>query len=90
MANPPQMIDPVSTTSEQEAPQNPNQAQSSPTLPDPDTIFRRLQSYPFEQDPEFQAGITAIHKRTAPPTFNGEADHDAELLLELQCFYFGR
>lgn len=48
-----------------------------------ESTFRRLESYPFSRDPEFQSGLSTI--------LSSNPSQDPELLiLRARCFYFAR
>jgi hypothetical protein len=65
-----------------------NQQETNGSSPDPETVFRALSTYPWEQDVEFQDGLSSIAGHADPSTSTGEVDQD--LLLQAQCFYFAR
>ncbi|PQE29871.1 myb dna-binding domain protein [Rutstroemia sp. NJR-2017a WRK4] len=48
------------------------------------SIFKELESYPWESDAEFQGGLTAILGSNSTP------DRVRELTLRAQCFYISR
>jgi hypothetical protein len=63
-------------------------------LPAPPTvnevIFHNLSTYPFEQDAEFQSGLSSILGHPATRASAEEAEQNADLVLKAQCFYFAR
>lgn len=82
-----QVEDPNIGTTSPLAPQEPEQTQSSTSpLTEPETLFRRIQTYPWEQDAEFQAGLPYILQNTEQP----DSARNTDLLLDVQCFYFRR
>jgi hypothetical protein len=58
--------------------------------PDPSTIFNNIYNYPWEQDIEFQSGLSAILKNNGEPAPEGETHQEVDLMLQAQCFYFSR
>lgn len=86
MDNPTQLKDLGSGTTSPPGPQKPGQTQASTPLTDRETIFRSIQSYPWEQDAEFQAGLPYILDNAMPI----DSVHNTHILLDAQCFYFGR
>lgn len=55
-----------------------------------DTIFRRIQSYPFHSDPSYQSGLSTILGHSSVPASPSELTTNADLVLQTQCFYFAR
>lgn len=61
---------------------------------DPETIFSNIYDYPWDEDSEFQSGLSSIlGSKEEPPSggsTGGPTYHDRDLLLQAQCFYFTR
>ena len=96
MANSTHVDDVATAMSNSEAQQNPNQTQPSPPFIDLETIFRTIHTYPWEQDAEFQSGLSSILQSTTESAsdenvhLSTESLRQTDLLLSAQCFYFAR
>lgn len=66
------------------------QPDTPPSQPAASTVYRELSTYPFDQDPEYLAGLSSIlgHPDTAPT--HDELTSNPELILQARCFYFAR
>jgi hypothetical protein len=53
-------------------------------------VFHHLSTYPFDQDAEFQSGLSAILGHPDTRASAEEAQQNADLVLEAQCFFFAR
>lgn len=53
-------------------------------------IYHGISTYPFTQDAEYQSGLAAILGHAATPATAEEVEQHAELVLQVQCFYFAR
>lgn len=67
----------------------------SPGLPlpatvDPNTIYQRLQDYPFDSDTDYQQGLAAIFGHPDTPVSKDEISTSPDLVLQSECFYFAR
>jgi len=47
-------------------------------------IYQQVEQYPWESDPEFQGGLSAILGANATP------EQAVELTLRARCFYYAR
>lgn len=54
------------------------------------SIFKRLQSYSFESDPEFANGLSIILGHPETPASEAEINRDDDLVLQAKCFFFSR
>lgn len=59
-------------------------------LPSPSTTYRGLYTYPFDQDPEYLSGLSAILGHPDTPPTQEELTSNPELILQARCFYFAR
>ncbi|KAF2006240.1 hypothetical protein P154DRAFT_481976 [Amniculicola lignicola CBS 123094] len=57
---------------------------TSTTHPSPDSAFQALETYPWDDDVEFQAGLSAILGSNSSP------EQATELTLRARCFYYSR
>ena len=85
---PPSSQDPDSDLSRQLPGAQPFASPTSP--PSSEDIYRRIQSYPFHSDQDYQLGLAAIlgHPDTAPEP--SELLLNQDLVLQAQCFYLAR
>lgn len=54
------------------------------------SIYQQLSQYPFDTDPEYQAGLAAILGHPGTPATSEELADKSELVVQAQCFYFSR
>lgn len=67
------------------------EARPSTSSTDSKAIFHNIYTYPWDQDSEFQSGLTSIRGgNTNQHSLKGTTEHDIDLLLQAQCFYFAR
>lgn len=64
--------------------------QLNTTSPNPETTFRSIYDYQWDQDSDFQSGLSSIRGHTDQASSEALVDHDFDLLLQAQCFYFAR
>ncbi len=55
-----------------------------------DDIFASLSHYPFDSDPEYLSGLSAIFGHPSIPPSALELSQNADLVLQAKCFYFVR
>lgn len=53
-------------------------------------IFEKLNSYPFQSDPEFAKGLSIILGHPDLPATRDEINREDDLVLQAKCFYFSR
>ena len=53
-------------------------------------LFEKLESYPFNADPEFANGLSIILGHPDVPASETEVNRDDDLVLQAKCFYFSR
>lgn len=63
---------------------------SPPQQPNLTQIYLGLSSYPFAQDPEYQAGLATILGHPETPATPEEIEREVDLVLQAQCFYVAR
>jgi len=85
---PPPSQDPDSDLSHQPAGAQPLAAPISP--PPPEDLYRRIQSYPFHSDQDYQLGLAAILGHPETPPTASELVSNQDLVLQAQCFYLAR
>lgn len=54
------------------------------------SLFEKLESYPFNTDPEFANGLSIILGHPDFPASETEVNRDDDLVLQAKCFYFSR
>jgi Family of unknown function (DUF5572) len=75
--------------------ETPQASSSQPAQPDAfrtdlETTFRNIYTYAWDQDSDFQSGLSSIRGHTCQASSDGLIGHDLDLLLQAQCFYFAR
>lgn len=53
-------------------------------------IFKRLQSYNFQDDAEFATGLAIILGHPETPASEAEMNREDDLVLQAKCFFFSR
>jgi len=61
-----------------------------PSRTHPDHVYAAFASYPFNADPEFQSGLSAIFNHPGTPVSQTEIDQNEETCVQAKCFYFTR
>lgn len=57
---------------------------------DLEAMFSQIYLYPWDQDPEFQSGLSSIFGNAESSTFGPSSRPDSHLLIQAQCFYYAR
>ncbi|ETN36329.1 uncharacterized protein HMPREF1541_08606 [Cyphellophora europaea CBS 101466] len=69
---------------------DPSSQSLASTTSDSDTIYFSLSSYPFDDDPEYLAGLSSILGHPSIPPNTAELTSNPDLILQARCFYFAR
>lgn len=66
------------------------QASSDASLQSENGVFAGLSLYPFDSDSEYLRGLSAILGHSSTPPSASEISQNADLVLQVKCFYFTR
>lgn len=76
----------MATTSEHP----PEESTQLPSETPQTALYEKLNTYPFDTDPEFAKGLSIILGHPDSPATREEANRDDDLVLQAKCFYFSR
>ncbi|KAK5951101.1 hypothetical protein OHC33_007854 [Knufia fluminis] len=87
---PPSSQNPDSDLSHQAPPAQPLATPTPTTPPSSEDIYRRISSYPFHSDSDYQLGLAAILGHPETPPTAADLASNQDLVLQAQCFYLAR